>query len=570
MNPTVSPELVQRLQEAADLLRAGRAGEAFPILQSVLAQAWGLAEAHRLMGVALRDGGDLSQAERAFRTALSLDPALTAAATNLAEVLMSAGRGVEAEQTVRPFAGGIRPDVEALDTLARTLKAQGRQDDALTVYERAIAAAPASAVAEHNLAALLGDMERVEEAEAAARRALGKGSGAPETLLVLGRALIGQGRNAEAEEALLSAARRRPGDRQIQADLAQLVWMRTGDLAAARASLDAALADRPGDPGLTIALAELVEYAKGPADAWRELAAVAERPDAGGPVQVLASRFLAGSDPPRAVVFARAAVARDGNDRVALSALVQALLAAGLVEEAEETAARMTSLAPLDQYAWGLRHTAWRLMGDQRALALSDYASLVGAQRLDTPKGWLDLSSYLNDLEQSLRRLHTLHTHPVGQSVRHGSQTSRSLNLVDDPAVKAFFEAVDGPIRRHLAALGRGDDQVRSRNTGGYRFAGCWSIRLRPHGFHADHLHPMGWLSSACYIALPTAVDHGRQGWLKFGEPGIATVPALQAEHFVKPEPGLLVLFPSYMWHGTVPFDGEEERLTIAFDLVPE
>ena len=30
-----------------------------------------------------------------------------------------------------------------------------------------------------------------------------------------------------------------------------------------------------------------------------------------------------------------------------------------------------------------------------------------------------------------------------------------------------------------------------------------------------------------------------------------------------------LALFPSYMWHGTVPFTGAKPRLTFAFDLVP-
>ena len=50
---------------------------------------------------------------------------------------------------------------------------------------------------------------------------------------------------------------------------------------------------------------------------------------------------------------------------------------------------------------------------------------------------------------------------------------------------------------------------------------------------------------------------------------GAPTRPPLEAEHFIKPEPGLLVLFPSYMWHGTVPFSGEETRLTMAFDIVP-
>jgi hypothetical protein len=27
------------------------------------------------------------------------------------------------------------------------------------------------------------------------------------------------------------------------------------------------------------------------------------------------------------------------------------------------------------------------------------------------------------------------------------------------------------------------------------------------------------------------------------------------------------VLFPSYLWHGTRPFDGPGERITIAFDI---
>jgi len=44
----------------------------------------------------------------------------------------------------------------------------------------------------------------------------------------------------------------------------------------------------------------------------------------------------------------------------------------------------------------------------------------------------------------------------------------------------------------------------------------------------------------------------------------------LAAEHYVRPEPGHLALFPSYMWHGTVPFGGDRPRMTIAFDIAPD
>jgi len=96
------------------------------------------------------------------------------------------------------------------------------------------------------------------------------------------------------------------------------------------------------------------------------------------------------------------------------------------------------------------------------------------------------------------------------------------------------------------------------------------SVFLRPTGFHVDHIHPMGWLSSAFYVEVPTSpADDPTAGWIKFGEPGNPTTPKLAAEHFVQPQPGTLVLFPSYMWHGTVPFASDERRLTMAFDIRP-
>jgi hypothetical protein len=58
-----------------------------------------------------------------------------------------------------------------------------------------------------------------------------------------------------------------------------------------------------------------------------------------------------------------------------------------------------------------------------------------------------------------------------------------------------------------------------------------------------------------------------RAGWLKFGEANRAPA-GCWPEKFVEPHPGMLVLFPSYMWHGTVPFEGAE-RLSMAFDMVP-
>jgi uncharacterized protein (TIGR02466 family) len=135
----------------------------------------------------------------------------------------------------------------------------------------------------------------------------------------------------------------------------------------------------------------------------------------------------------------------------------------------------------------------------------------------------------------------------------------RGLADYPDAAIRALFRAIDPPIRRHLAAIGE-----RSQN---YGFNGAWSVRLNSGGFHINHIHPEGFLSSAFYVRTPKTLQ-GSEGALKFGEPGPPTAPPLSEDHLVKPEPGMLVLFPSYMWHGTVPFSSEEKRLSCAFDIV--
>ena len=75
------------------------------------------------------------------------------------------------------------------------------------------------------------------------------------------------------------------------------------------------------------------------------------------------------------------------------------------------------------------------------------------------------------------------------------------------------------------------------------------------------------------YVALPRAVAASTEdtaGWIEFGQPpdhyhGKAK-PELALE---KPREGLLVLFPSYFYHRTIPFDTTGRRISIAFDVLP-
>jgi Flp pilus assembly protein TadD len=417
---------------------------------------------------------------------------------------------------------------------------------------QAVHLAPEDGAAEFALASICYRLGQEGESEAAARRAIAKGMDDSHSYLLLGRIFNKQSRFAEAESAWRAAIRRDPASPQGQRELAELVWMQTGDLAKARAELNAA----PQTAEIVTITVHLLQSAGAEKEAY---ALAASRAGHDPSLNILAARAALAIDP--AAADRHLTAAPPGFMPTARAkAEIEVDLALGRAEQAVRRAQALQAARPRDQHATALLATAWRLAGDPRYRALYDYERLLGTYRIDPPEGWSNLESYLHHLGQALDDIHGPLTHPVDQSLRHGSQTMRALADYPHPAIRALFGALDAPIRRHLAVLGApGQD---------YAIASAWSVRLNSGGFHINHVHPEGWMSSAFYVRVPADL-RGNEGFLKLGEPGPPTAPHLPPEHLVKPEPGLLVLFPSYMWHGTVPFESKEKRLTCAFDIVP-
>ncbi|MDQ0462789.1 tetratricopeptide (TPR) repeat protein [Caulobacter ginsengisoli] len=521
-----------------------------------------------LAQIAAAQGRD-DEAEKALRAALDADPLYPPAAYSLTQGLIGMGRVEEALAVITPLAEVAKPESAALALQGQALRALGRTEAALDALYTATRIDQADPSHQHNLALALEEAGLHPEATRAARAARARGLDRPETWLIEGRTLLAQDRLDEAETAFREALRRQPNFTPAHRELSLLTWMRSGDLAAATSELDKAIAASPGQPGLRVVRAKLLEYtgdARGAYECLRE----APQGESEIEIQMAASQAAVAFDPAAALAHAETAVRLEPDHPLAISLLAEANLALGRPEAILAATDRLRALLPFNQHALALEATAWRLLGDPRNAQRNDYQSLVRTALVETPAGWSSREAWLADLTAALDRLQVMKGHPVGQSLRGGSQTNQNLQRSTDPAIRAFFQVIADPIMATMEAYGRLGDPVLSRNTGRYRLAGAWSVNLRPGGHHVDHLHPAGWLSSAFYVDLPPAVEgEGREGWLRFGKPGIASTPALEAEHWVKPEPGMLVLFPSYMWHGTQPFGGEARRLTMAFDVMP-
>ena len=384
--------------------------------------------------------------------------------------------------------------------------------------------------------------------------------------VVIGRASaeLAEGRPGAAVEVLRERLRRAPNWAFGHSALSKLRWM-TGDQAGFTASFDEAVRTAPRD------LALWREYIAAYTHAGRyeaALAIIARGRAAVGPHLIFDAYEAACLDdlgrPEAAAPFFEGLGPL--NDHTLAVYKVRHLLRSGKPEEAARLSEGWTA-GPFANAFWPYLSAAWRLIGDARWQWLEGDERLVGIYDLGEQLGSIDALAAL------LRRLHVATDQPLEQSVRGGTQTDGQLFTRIEPEIRQLRAAVVEAVERHLRQLPPPDPRhptLAPRRDRRIRFSGSWSVRLKGQGHHANHLHPGGWLSSALYVALPDEAERGAApaGWLSLGQPQEELGIKLEPFRLVEPKPGRLVLFPSTMWHGTVPFDAGE-RLTVAFDVAP-
>lgn len=292
------------------------------------------------------------------------------------------------------------------------------------------------------------------------------------------------------------------------------------------------------DPGLAMNLGAVYEAAGRLEQAARSYArAISLAPRYADPYYNLGALYLRLRQPERAIAVFDACMAAIGREFHALAYKAHALRDAGRFDEAGY---------------------------------LLDYDRYVRTYEFPVPQGYADLAAFNAALAAHVASHPTLRANVM--STMRGKHTGELLREPKGP-MAAMERCIEQAIVWYREQLPDDPGHPAVRWAPKAWKLTSWGVVMQDGGHERSHIHPRGWLSGVFYVELPDLIDdpaRGHEGWLQFGRP----TPELQAvsepvTRDYQPRYGGIVLFPSYFYHGTIPFRSRQRRICIAFDVEP-
>lgn len=153
----------------------------------------------------------------------------------------------------------------------------------------------------------------------------------------------------------------------------------------------------------------------------------------------------------------------------------------------------------------------------------------------------------------------------------NGVQSAGNLLKRSEPVFQTLAKLVEDAVNRYRRNFAGADCELIKSFPKKTEFASSWYVRMKQGGHLNSHIHEEGWISGAMYLSLPTKKSHEHEGSIEVSTHGDEY--PKKHDNFqtkaIAPEVGDFVMFPSSLFHRTIPFSSDEERICIAFDLKP-
>ena len=515
---------------AAVFKKTGRNSEAVNANQTAVELSPQDAESHSNLGIMLQDLGELEKAEASYRQAIGLKPDYAEAHSNLGVTLQGLGRLDEAEASLTQAIALKSDFAQAHYNLGITLQEQGRLEEAEASYRAAIALKSNYAEAHSNLGGTLQELGRVDEAEASYRQAIALKPDYAEAHNNLGNMLKEVDRLNEAEASYRQAVIWKPDHVEALSNLGNTL-NELGRLDEAEASYRQAIICKPDYAvaynNLGGTLRELGRL--GEAEACYTQA-IALKPDYDFAHNSLLRCLYLQDKHPLFFDELDYLINQDKANAVIGSLTCRSALKYGLKKQ------NLFCREPL-KYVF---HTDLNTQCDFAEIFVEKAKDVLSENRL-------------SNRHQSL--------------LVNGYQTSGNLFEIENSFTENIQKAIRLAIEKYRANFKNSEEGVIKRWPSEYSLYG-WLISMKSGGELQPHIHEQGWLSGSVYINVPSKTKaNGGNLVVSVGEDNDATDTRVNLKKIINVVTGSLVLFPASLTHYTIPFEAEEERIVLAFDV---
>ena len=187
----------------------------------------------------------------------------------------------------------------------------------------------------------------------------------------------------------------------------------------------------------------------------------------------------------------------------------------------------------------------------------------------------IDLKSRYNFEEIFVRKVRSI-LHENKRSIKrqtnlmNGYQTSGNLFDIGNMFTDEIQKIIRAEIENYRINFSDSQEGLIKKWPIEYSLYG-WIISMKSGGELLPHMHETGWLTGSIYINIPlkTKIDGGNLV-VALGKDSDAINSRQNSKKIIDVVTGSLALFPSSLMHHTIPFESEEERIVLAFDVIPK
>lgn len=151
----------------------------------------------------------------------------------------------------------------------------------------------------------------------------------------------------------------------------------------------------------------------------------------------------------------------------------------------------------------------------------------------------------------------------------NGRQTAGNIFALEGDHIDKIKNVIHSEIERYYIHFKNSKEGFLRKWPASYTING-WLVNMKSGGSLNAHMHDTGWITGSIYINVPLKSKTNSGNLVVCLDDEYEAEEKNKEKNIINVITGSLCLFPASLLHYTIPFEAEEDRIVLAFDVVPK